>query len=129
MKNLILLLIIAVFCLFTTAPIPAGDLATASFSWLPNTEADLAGYRIYYGTTPGGPYPNMIEIGKPAPIDGRIHGSVPNLTPGTTYYFVAVARNLGGLESDYSSEAVFTPTTSESPPSPPSGLRILQFGN
>ncbi len=31
--------------------------------WDPNSTPDLAGYKIYYGTTPGGPYPNVIDVG------------------------------------------------------------------
>lgn len=40
---------------------------------------------IYYGTTPGGPYPNSQSFDNP--ITGHEH--VTGLTPGTTYYFIA----------------------------------------
>lgn len=31
--------------------------------WDPNAEVDLAGYRVHYGTTLGGPYPGLVDVG------------------------------------------------------------------
>ena len=101
----------------------ANVTSTANFSWLPNTEADLAGYKIHYGTSPGGPYTMVVDIGNPAPVDGRIQGSVTGLTEGVTYYFVATAYNEAGLESDYSTQATYPQTT----PLVPTGLRVLSI--
>ena len=86
----------------------AAAAGVANFSWLPNMESDLAGYKIHYGTAPGGPYNMIFDIGNPLPVAGRIHGSVSGLNPGLTYYFVATAYNLAGLESNYSSETNYT---------------------
>lgn len=90
---------------------------TADFSWLPNEESNLAGYRIYFGTT-SRIYPESFDIGSPAPVDGRIHGQVDNLKVGTTYYFAVAAYNTDGEQSDYSAELVWTATakTTEPPP-------------
>ena len=96
--------LVAIFSLFliTSNVAFAAEDCTADFSWLPNPESDLAGYKIYYGTTHNGPYNLMAEMGNPEPVDGRIHGSVFWLTDGLTYYFVCVAYNDAELESDYS---------------------------
>ncbi len=118
------LLIFALILLFAAT----SYAASASFSWLPNTETDLAGYKIYYGTTRGGPYPNSVDVGKPEPVDGRVHGSVENLEAGKTYYFVAVAYNTSALESDYSTEATFTCTNTPADTIPPTGTITIDNG-
>lgn len=60
---------------------------------------DLAGYKIYWGTTPGN-YPNSVTISDP---DATTY-VVDNLTPGT-YEFVATSFNTSDLESSYSAPA------------------------
>jgi|GEM_PF-1903203 len=95
-------------------PEPEG---TANFSWLPNNEESLAGYKIHYGTA-SRTYTEIIDIGNPDPVDGRIHGSVSDLTEGTTYYFAATAYDQDGTESDYSAEIVYTVPGEEPAPIP-----------
>ncbi len=91
----------------STISFAAGD-STANFSWLPNMESDLAGYKIHYGTNSGGPYGMVVNVGNPPPVDGRVKACVYGLSEGITYYFVATAYNQAGLESNYSSETDFT---------------------
>ena len=117
--------------LLLAATAPVASLATISepvnFSWLPNSEADLAGYKIHYGTASGGPYTSQVDVGKPAPVDGRIHGSVSDLNPGVTYYFTATAYNTSGLESEYSTEASYAvPALADT--TPPSGSIVINSG-
>ena len=106
----------------------AADDCVANFSWLPNTESDLAGYRIYYGTTHGGPYPNVAEIGKPDPVDGRIHGSVTGLSDGVSYYFVCVAYNTANMQSEYSAEATHTCPAADPDVTSPTGSITINGG-
>ncbi len=61
--------------------------------------ADLAGYRIYWGTTPG-TYPNSVAVINP----GLASYMVENLVP-STYYFVTTAFNTSGSESVFSNMA------------------------
>lgn len=77
---------------------------TEQFSWLPNSEEGLAGYKIYYGLDAGGPYSSVVDIGKPAPVNNRIRGEVSGLICGEHYYFVCRAYNAAGLESDNSTQ-------------------------
>jgi len=81
---------------------------------------DLAGFKIYIGTTAGGPYPVSVDIADPAATTVTI----PNLTAGSTYWFVSTAYNSAATvqESDHSNEVSKTipfPT-----PMPPSGLTV-----
>jgi len=73
------------FCFFLPLQALAGQ---ATFSWLPNSETNLAGYKIHYGITSRN-YTDVIDVGLPDPVDGRIQAVVDNLTEGETYYFAA----------------------------------------
>jgi len=77
--------------------------ASVSLSWTPPSEnddgsplMDLAGYKIYWGTTPGS-YPNSVTLDNP----GLSSYVVDNLAPGT-YTFVATSFNDARVESVYS---------------------------
>ena len=97
---------------------PAAGAQDVSFSWIPNTDTTLAGYKIHYGTAHG-TYTAVTNIGNP-PVsdDNRVHGSVLNLTAGTTYYFVCTAYDDQGNESEYSQEIEWT-ATGQSTGNPP----------
>ena len=60
---------------------------------------NLAGYHIYYGTTPG-VYTNVITVTDPT-ITSYV---VTNLPAGATYYFAATAYDSDGIESSDSAE-------------------------
>jgi hypothetical protein len=79
---------------------------SATLSWLPPTEntdgsalTDLAGFKIYWGTTPG-VYSSSLTVDNP----GLTAYVVDNLVP-ATYYFVATAVNADGIESAASNVA------------------------
>jgi len=123
------LIIVFILSLYNACFATAGD-GIANFSWLPNTESDLAGYKIHYGINPNGPYDSVVDAGNPPPVDGRIKGSVSGLTEGVTYYFVATAYNTSGLESEFSSEVTYTcPSTNQPDTTPPAGTIVIAAGS
>ncbi len=76
----------------------------ATLSWDPPTTnadgtplTDLAGYKIYYGTSSNNYFQN-IDVGNVTTY------TIDNLTDGLTYYFVATAYDTSGNESQYSNE-------------------------
>ncbi len=73
----------------------------ATLTWDANTESDLSGYRLYYGTSSGN-YSNSEDAGN------KTSHSLSGLKSGQTYYIVARAYDSSGNESDDSSEIVFT---------------------
>ncbi len=70
----------------------------ATISWNANSESDLAGYRVYYGTSADN-YSKVENVGNVTTY------VINDLTPGVTYYFVVTAYDNSGNESGYSSEA------------------------
>lgn len=79
---------------------------SATLTWLPPTEntdgtplTDLAGYKIYWGTSPG-VYSSSIDVDNA----GLAAYQIDNLLP-ARYYFVATAYNTAGIESDTSNVA------------------------
>ncbi|MCK5194695.1 MAG: tandem-95 repeat protein, partial [Desulfobulbaceae bacterium] len=95
-------------------------LQQADFSWLPNGEPNLAGYKIYYSTV-SAQYDKSVDVGNPEVINGVVQAPVNGLEDGTTYYFAATAYDSDGFESDYSQEVVWASPVGE-PVSPPSPL-------
>jgi fibronectin type 3 domain-containing protein len=74
---------------------------TVTLAWDANTESDLAGYKIHYGIASGS-YSTTIDVEKVTQY------TVPDLIPGTTYYFAATAYDNDQNESAYSIELVHT---------------------
>lgn len=92
--------------------------ATVQVTWNPNTEEDLAGYKLYHGTASG-------QYGEPVDV-GNVTGHVMEITPqhGATYYFALTAYDTSGNESGYSAEATcFIPDGVK--PEKPTGLRAI----
>jgi hypothetical protein len=81
-----------------TLVLSAPQSGTAELTWLPNTESNLAGYRVHIGTTTGN-YLLPIDVG-----NATSH-KLTGLSPGQTYYFAVTAYNTSGIESGYSNEA------------------------
>lgn len=111
MKTILALLLLCM-------PALAGDVATM-VAWDASTEADLAGYRLHYGTAHG-VYTQTVDVG--AATSGTI-----TLPAGTLVYCAVTAYNTTGEESGFSNELVFQSavTGERKAPSAPKGLRVV----
>jgi hypothetical protein len=76
--------------------------------WDPNTETDLAGYKLYYGTSSGS-YQGSVVVGN------RTSTTLSGLLEGQIYYFAATAYDFSGNESGFSNE-VSTAIADVTPP-------------
>ncbi len=82
---------------------------TATLSWDVNRDPDLAGYKIYYGTSPRtndcppGNYSDKIDVGKTANLEKPSY-KIENLADGKTYYFSITSYDVYGNESCFSAE-------------------------
>lgn len=79
------------------------DTATATLRWSASGEADLAGYRVYDGTSPGA-YLQRPGAGIEAGLSPSFQ--VTGLLTGASYYFASTAYDLSGNESGYSTEGL-----------------------
>lgn len=86
---------------FLLALSSTGFSAQISLAWDPNSESNLGGYRLYYGTSSGN-YSQTISVGL------STNYTVTNLAEGGTYYFALTAVSAEGLESGYSNEVVYS---------------------
>jgi hypothetical protein len=89
-----------------------GYAMDVTLAWDANSEADLRGYKLYYGTTQGGPYNGIGSSDGGSPILIPLSSLPDPTSPGIavrgiaegTYYFVVTAYNTEGVESGYSNE-------------------------
>ncbi|KKM75247.1 hypothetical protein LCGC14_1392230, partial [marine sediment metagenome] len=68
---------------------------SVTLAWNPNTESDLAGYKVYNGVA-SGVYGIVVDV------KNVTQYTTSNLGSGTTYYWVVTAYDESGNESDYS---------------------------
>jgi hypothetical protein len=87
----------------------AASALALELAWNPNSEADLAGYELSYGTSPGS-YTKTVSTGSTP------SATVTGLLPETTYYFSVRAVNSSGLKSAASAE--ISHRTAATDPSP-----------
>jgi hypothetical protein len=71
--------------------------ADVTLAWDPNSEPDIAGYKIHYGLQSNS-YSNVIDVGNYTSC------VISDLEVGSTYYFSATAYDTSGLESSHSNE-------------------------
>jgi hypothetical protein len=86
--------------------IAQAQAAQVTLAWDPNSEPDLSGYKLYYGTSSGN-YSNTISLGLVTTY------TVTNLTDGVTYFFALTAFDAEGFESAKSNEVSYTPPASQ----------------
>ena len=79
---------------------PGMGMGQATLSWaVPTTNVDgtpltdLAGYKVYYGTTPG-VYSSIV-------VGNVTSHQIVGLTKGQNYYFTVTAYDMAGYESDF----------------------------
>lgn len=114
MKRIFLLLA------FMLLPLLSLQAAVVDVSWNANTEADLAGYKLYYGTA-SGVYGLPVDVGKVTSYSVTVN---PKVT--TTYYVTLTAYDMSGNESPKSDEASITVTVADTtPPAKPTGLKMV----
>jgi len=73
------------------------EAAHLDLAWSPNEEADLAGYRVYYGTT-SGEYINFVDVGNVTTY------RLADLLDSVTYFIAITAYDTANNESDFSGE-------------------------
>ena len=102
-----------VFCL----PVFAADVTA---SWNANTESDLGGYKVYYGTQSQN-YSNVMDVGKVLSV------TITNLDRNKTYYFALKTYDTTGNESNFSSEVqlFIPPLPDTTPPNAPTNVKIV----
>lgn len=101
--------------LFTLLGVPAWG-AELRFTWDPNSEADLAGYRFY--TMDGDISLGVVDVGN------VIQWTATGLEPGHRYSFYVTAYNASGLESEPSNIVVVT-VPNPTRPAPPADLQLI----
>jgi len=71
--------------------------ASVELSWQPNTEPDLQGYNVYYGT-------QQRNYGPPVPVADTTRHTLSGLEEGGVYYIALSAVDTSGNESGFSNE-------------------------
>lgn len=74
-----------------------GGTASVTLTWNANSESDLQGYRVYYGTSSRN-YTTNTDVGNVTSY------TVSGLATGATYYFAITALDTSGNESGFSGE-------------------------
>ncbi len=97
LKHFRLPLIVTLLSLFATE----ATAASARLSWSANSEPDIAGYRLYYGTA-AAPYNTVIDV-------RTTTATASDLVDGVTYTFAVTAYNTAGAESAFSTPVSYTP--------------------
>ena len=75
--------------------------AQVTLAWDANTDPNIAGYKVYYGSTSRG-YQAVIDAGNNPTY------TISNLQGSSTYYFTVTDYNTSGIESGYSNEVSYT---------------------
>ncbi len=94
--------------------------ASVGLAWDANTETDLAGYKVYYGTASRN-YTNVVTLGLVTTY------TVTNVAYDITTFFAVTAYNTANLESEFSNE-VSALIPSPQPPTVPTSVAVVGRG-
>jgi hypothetical protein len=100
----ITLLFLFIFCVLSIVFAAGGNCAQVTLAWDANSEPNIAGYKVYYGTA-SRVYNWFIDVGDVTTY------AVTGLTDGATYYFAATAYDTTNVESTYSGEVSYNSCT------------------
>jgi hypothetical protein len=75
--------------------------AQITVEWDANTEPNISGYRVYYGSE-SGIYDSIVDVGN------ITNYTIIGLEPGDTYFITATAYDTDGNESDFATELPYT---------------------
>ena len=91
------------------------------FNWNQEISEDFAGWKLYQGSTSGGPYTQVLTIeysGTPSDVY-RAELQIPEVVgQSVDYYFVLTAFDTAYNESDYSNQVKYTASDITSPAVP-----------
>jgi hypothetical protein len=106
-------MLICAGCVFALGVAEASLAATVTIAWNSNSDSNIAGYVILYGTESGA-YTHFLDVGN------QTSQEIPGLADGTTYYFVVRAYDTTFLYGDPSEEiSAQTASATIQPPPPP----------
>ncbi len=90
---------LSIFCFFSIAPFSVADgwAKDITLEWDPNTEPDIGGYIVHYGTE-SGIYDYSLDVGN------FTSAVISGLDEDTEYFFAISAYNQDGLSSELSNE-------------------------
>jgi hypothetical protein len=77
----------------------SGEIGAIKLAWDPNTDPDVAGYKVYYGASPG-KYGPGIAVGNVTTYE------LTGLIKGQKYYLAITAYDKAGKESRFSTEII-----------------------
>ena len=93
-----------IICRPSSAITSSEGSGTINLTWDSNTEKNLVGYRVFYGTSPG-KYKNCVDVGKATESSpGVIQYDLTGLVKGKQYYIAVVAVGEYDQQSSFSVE-------------------------
>ncbi len=114
------LLLLILFLLVTGAS-PAAAL-TVSLQWRPSEEADVAGYKLYFGNE-SYTYSGNVDVGNVTSY------TLTGLDEGKVHYFAATAYNRSGVESEFSNQVSYPTAAAAAQDSESGSLTVAEAGS
>ncbi|MBW2222279.1 MAG: hypothetical protein JRF22_07080, partial [Deltaproteobacteria bacterium] len=123
------LIIIFLFTFLILLPFSSTSFGVeVELSWDQNTEEELAGYYVYYGTSSRTYFENSFKLPKESlvEVDGRVSYQFPeDLTLGVTYFFAVTAYDIWDFATDFSNEVQYLILEDEQDTTPPIGSILI----